>query len=179
MASDLELRRFVPQRWEALEALLMASGFDLDPSPRDPNEWRADPPLGLVRVKALWVPRADADPDADADGRVSIQLTERWSTHPVPRALSARGLWLAAYSYNGHIKGSNLRYDFDPEGHPESPSHRHPFNAPEKTRKPCDQVTPATVVKELLAVVSEQVDSGQLVPRARPRRRPAGSSGGA
>jgi hypothetical protein len=162
MASDLELRRFVPQRWETLESLLMASGFDLDPSPRDPNEWRADPPLGLVRIKALWVPHADTDPDADLDNRVSIQLTERWSIQEVPGALTDRGLWLATYSYNGHIDGSNLRYDFDPHGHRESPSHRHPFNAPEDTRRPCDQVTPSTVIKELLAVVADQIDSGRL-----------------
>ena len=79
MASDLELRRFVPQRWEALESLLMASG-----------------------------------------------------------------------------------YDFDPQGHPELPSHRHPFNAPENTRRPCDQVTPVTVIKEVLAVVAGQIDNGRL-----------------
>jgi hypothetical protein len=162
MASDLELRRFVPQRWEALESLLMASGFDLDPSPRDPNEWRADPPLGLVRIKALWVPHAATDPDADPDDRVSIQLTEQWSTHEVSGALSNRGLWLATYSYNGHIDGSNLRYDFDPQGHPESPSHRHPFNAPENARRSCDQVTPTTIIKELLALVDEQIDNGRL-----------------
>lgn len=162
MTSDLELRRFVPQRWEALESLLMANGFDLDPAPRDPNEWQSDPPLGLVRIKALWVPHAATDPDADADERVSIQLTERWSTHQVPGALPDRGLWLAAYSYNGHIDGSNLRYDFDPHGHPETPSHRHPFNAPEDTRRPCDQVTPTTVIKELLAVTADEVESGQL-----------------
>ena len=162
MASNLALCRFVPQRWETLESLLMASGFDLDPSPRDPNEWRADPPLGLVRIKALWVPDAATDPDADPDDRVSIQLTERWSIDRVPGALSDRGLWLATYSYNGHIDSSNLRYDFDPQGHPESPSHWHPFNAPENTRRPCDQVTPTTVVKELLAVVADEIKGGRL-----------------
>lgn len=162
MASDLELQRFTPKRWETLEILLMASGFDLDPSPRDRNEWQADPPLGLVRLKAFWVPGANTNPDADLDERVSIQLTERWSTNRTPGALSDRGLWLASYSYNGHIDGSNLRYDFDPEGRPESPSHRHPFRSPDNTRRPCDQVTPVTVIKELLALISEEIRSGRL-----------------
>jgi hypothetical protein len=162
MASDLELLRFIPHRWEALETLLMTCGFDLDPEPRDPNEWRADPPRGLVRLKAFWVPNAATNPDADFDERVSIQLTERWSTDKTPGALSDRGLWLAAYSYNGHLNGSNLRYDFDPGGHPEAPSHRHPFRSPESTRRPCDQVVPSTVIKELLALTAQEVRSGRL-----------------
>lgn len=69
--------------------------------------------------------------------------------------------------YNGHIAGANLRYDFDPIGHPEAPSHRHPFGE-DDVRRPCDQVAPATVVTELLAIIAREATSGRLAADRQP-----------
>jgi hypothetical protein len=75
VSPETQLSRFVPRRWEELVALLHGHGFDIadNTHPRYPNEWRDDPPLGLVRIKVVWLPEADTDPDADEDERVTFR----------------------------------------------------------------------------------------------------------
>lgn len=46
------------RRFEQLQELLFARGYLIDPGGRDPNEWRDDPPLGLVRLKSVALENA-------------------------------------------------------------------------------------------------------------------------
>ncbi len=59
-----------------------------------PNEWRDDPPLGLVRLKGIAM-RGDGD-DAEPDPRVTFSIAELWSADRVEDAYEEHGYWLAA-----------------------------------------------------------------------------------
>jgi len=57
------------RRFEQLQELLFARGYLIDPGSRDPNEWRDDPPLGLVRLKGVAL-RGEGD-EAEPDPRIT------------------------------------------------------------------------------------------------------------
>lgn len=172
LSPDTQLSRFVPRRWDELVALLQGHGFDIadNTHPRYPNEWRDDPPLGLVRVKGVWLPNADTDPDADEDRRVTFSLMERWSVKPTPFALVEReGLWLAGYAYNGHIAGNgrndgdrNHRHDFDPMKTDDIVYHRHPFGESNKIRVPEAPISAGGALDDFRAVLAEEITAGLL-----------------
>lgn len=148
----------------------MSAGFDLDPQPRDRNEYREDPTLGLIVLKGLWVPNADLYRDADADERVSFQIRERWSAIAEPESqIQEQGLHLVGYSYNGHIDGPSLsegdrnhRHDFDPLIHPEMPYHRHPFGAGDDYREREDPVSLDDAIRDFLNVVKDEIEFGSF-----------------
>ena len=91
------------RRFEQLQELLFARGYLVDPGGRDPNEWRDDPPLGLVRLKGVAM-RGDGD-DAEPDPRVTFSIAELWSADRVEDAFEEHGYWLAGYSYHGQVGG--------------------------------------------------------------------------
>jgi hypothetical protein len=169
---DTQLARFVPRRWEELVALLQGHGFDLadNTHPRFPNEWRDDPPLGLVRVKGVWLPEADSNPDANEDERVTFSLTERWSVETTPFSLAEReGLWLASYAYNGHIAGDsrddgdrNHRHDFDPTKAQSIAYHRHPLGEANEVRVPEGPISADAALEDFLAVLAEEISAGRF-----------------
>src|SRR4051794_2104483 len=85
MSGSTQLSRLMPRRYEELEAVLQGRGFDIatNTHPARPNEWRDDPPLGLVRIKGIWLPGADEKEDPEPDPRVTFSMMERWSEeHP-------------------------------------------------------------------------------------------------
>lgn len=116
-------------RFEQLRDLLFASGYALDPGPRDPNEWDEihyeEPPTGAVRMKGVRLRDLD-DEASDFDPEITFSIHELWSTALVADAISERGFVLVEYSYHAHSRGVDQRWDFDPTGHPEMPYHRHP-----------------------------------------------------
>lgn len=133
---------FVADRFEQLLwNTLPSRGFLFTPESRDPSEYADDPPLGRLRVKAVWVPNADDDEDADGDPSVTVSLEERWSEEAQADATEERGIWRVAYSYHGQIGDKGFRYDYDPEGHPECPYHLHPFGRPNAVREPAGPVS--------------------------------------
>ncbi|HWX45714.1 MAG TPA: hypothetical protein VNY52_10395 [Solirubrobacteraceae bacterium] len=92
---------FVSRRFEEVHALLNARGYLLDFGGRELPRWADDPPLGLIHIRAVLLPDADEDEDADPDERISFTLTERWSEHPVGEAQDREWLYLCSYSYHG------------------------------------------------------------------------------
>jgi hypothetical protein len=62
------------RRFEQLQELLFARGYLIDPGGRDPNEWRDDPPLGLVRLKGVAL-RGEGD-EAEPDPRITFSIAE-------------------------------------------------------------------------------------------------------
>jgi hypothetical protein len=133
------------RRFEQLQELFFARGYLVDPSGRDPNEWRDDPPLGLVRLKGVAL--KGEDEDAEPDPRITFSVTELWSVDPVEDAVEEQGYWLAGYSHHGQVGDVSLRYCFDPQRHPEMPYHRHPPRG--KAREPWRRVS----VEEALEAV--------------------------
>jgi len=79
------------RRFEQLQELLFARGYLVDPGSRDPNEWRDDPPLGLVRLKGVAL-RGEGD-DAEPDPRITFSIVELWSTDRVEDAHEEQGYW--------------------------------------------------------------------------------------
>ena len=149
----------------------MAAGFEIDPEPREPNEWNDVWPEGFARVKGLWVPNADVDIDGDTDDRVTFSIVERWTVDVPPAAHFAdQGLWLAAYSYNGHSAEpdasdgrGNSRRDFDDVRHPTNPYHCHPFGEPDDlVRVPEDPVTLETALEDFRELIAQLVSDGVL-----------------
>ncbi len=153
---------FVSRRFEELHALLNARGYLLDFGGRELPRWEDDTPLGLVRMRAVFVPDADVDEDADPDERISFTLTERWSEHPVGEGQEREGLYLCTYSYHGQAGVARVRYEFDPDGHPEIPYHRHPPGEPDHVRRPAAPTTPEAVLDELEALIATERDAGRL-----------------
>jgi hypothetical protein len=153
---------FVSRRFEELHALLNARGYLLDFSGRELPRWEDDPPLGLVQMRALLLPGADEDEDADPDERISFTLTERWSEQPVGEAQEREGLYLCAYSYHGQAGAARARYEFDPDGHPEVPYHCHPPGEPDHVRQPTRPVSPETALDELGALTDYERAAGRL-----------------
>jgi hypothetical protein len=107
------------RRFEQLQELLFARGYLIDPGGRDPNEWRDDPPLGLVRLKGIAL-RGEGE-EARPDPRITFSIVELWSTDRVDDAHEEQGCWLAAYAYHGQVGDVSLRYCFDPERHQRCP----------------------------------------------------------
>lgn len=107
------------RRFEQLQELLFARGYLIDPSGRDPNEWRDDPPFGLVRLKGVAL-KGEGE-EAEPDHRITFSITEFWSIERVEGAHREHGYWLAGYSYHGQVGDVSLRYCFDPQRHPEMP----------------------------------------------------------
>ena len=77
------------RRFEQLQELLFARGYLVDPGSRDPNEWRDDPPLGLVRLKGVAL-RGEGD-DAQPDPRITFSIVELWSADRVEDAHEEQG----------------------------------------------------------------------------------------
>jgi hypothetical protein len=146
------------RRFERLQELLFARGYLIDPGGRDPNEWRDDPPLGLVRLKGVAL-RGEGE-DAEPDPRITFSIVELWSSDRVEDAHEEQGFWLTAYAYHGQVGGVSLRYCFDPQRHPEMPYHRHP---PHSERRESSRLTsPAEVLDEIEALVAEEEAAGRL-----------------
>jgi hypothetical protein len=158
----------VPRRWEELVALLHGHGFDIasNAHPRYSNEWRDAPPLGLVRIKGVWLP----DGDEDEDERVTFSLTERWSIKAADFSVVEReGLWLAGYAYNGHIASNgrgdgnhNHRHDFDPIKTDDIVYHRHPFGESNEIRVPEDPISADAALEDFRAVLAEEIRAGRF-----------------
>lgn len=153
---------FVSRRFEELHALLNARGYLLDFGGRELPRWEDDPPLGLVHMRAVLLPGADDDEDADPDERISFTLTERWSEHPVGEAQEREGLYLCSYSYHGQAGVARVRYEFDPDGHPEVPYHRHPPGGPDHVRQPAGPTNPEAALDELEALIATERAAGRL-----------------
>ncbi len=113
-------------------------------------------------MRAVLLPGADEDEDADPDERISFTLTERWSEHPVGDAQEREGLYLCTYSYHGQAGVARVRYEFDPDGHPEVPYHRHPPEEPDHVREPTGPAAPETVLDELEALIATERADGRL-----------------
>ena len=89
------------RRFEQLQELLFARGYLVDPGSRDPNEWRDDPPSGLVRLKGVAL-QGEGD-EAEPDPRVTFNIVELWSNDRVADAHEEQGYWLAGYAYHGQV----------------------------------------------------------------------------
>ncbi len=146
------------RRFEQLQELLFARGYLVDPGSRDPNEWRDDPPLGLVRLKGVAL-RGKGD-DAEPDPRITFSIVELWSADRVEDAHEEHGYWLAGYAYHGQVGETSLRYCLDPERHPEMAYHRHPPDG--EGREPWRLVSPEEVLDDIDALVAEEQDAGRL-----------------
>ncbi len=153
---------FVARRFEELHALLNARGYLLDFGGCELPRWEDDPPLGLVHMRAVRLPDADQDEDADPDERVTFTLTERWSESAAGDARQREGLYLCAYSYHGQAGAERLRYEFDPEGHPELPYHRHPPGQPDHVRRRAGPTTPEHALDELDLLIAAERSAGRL-----------------
>ncbi|MCW3067271.1 MAG: hypothetical protein JWN32_4443 [Solirubrobacterales bacterium] len=117
---------FVAERFERLKDVLLAESYAPDPGPREPNEWqeihKEDPPTGLVRLKGVRL----RDLDDEFDDEITFSIRELWSPDYVEEAQDERGFYLVQYSYHAQCHGTDQRWDFDPDGHPEMPYHHHP-----------------------------------------------------
>lgn len=82
-----------------------------------------DPTTGLVRLKGI---RLSEPEDESSDRQITFSMQELWSVDHVTQAQTERGYQLVAYSYHGPYHGDDQRWDFDPIGHPDAPSHEHP-----------------------------------------------------
>jgi hypothetical protein len=153
---------FVSRHFEELHALLNAQGYLLDFSGQQNSQWEDDPPLGLVNMRAVFVPNADEDEDAEPDERITFTLNERWSEYPLPDAQQREGLYLCGYSYHGQVGNTRLRYEFDPDGHPERPYHLHPPGAPDHVRQSALAVSPETALGDLSALIATERAAGRL-----------------
>lgn len=153
---------FVSRRFEELHTLLNTRGYLLDFGGRELSRWEDDPPLGLVHMRAVLLPGANEDEDADPDERITFTLTERWSEHPIDGAQQREGLYLCSYSYHGQAGGARARCEFDPDGHPELPYHRHPPGQPEHVRQPTGPMSPEAVLDELAKLVCVEREAGRL-----------------
>jgi hypothetical protein len=94
---------------------------------RDPNEWRDDPPLGLVRLKGVTL--EGEGEEAEPDPRITFSIAELWSLDRVEEAYQEQGYRLAGYSYHGQVGDVSLRYCFDPQRHPEMPDEDFPLGS--------------------------------------------------
>ena len=146
------------RRFEQLQELLFVRGYLVDPGGRDPNEWRDDPPLGLVRLKGVAL-RGEGD-DAEPDPRITFSIAELWSADQVEGAYQEQGYWLAGYAYHGQVGTASLRYCFDPQRHPEMPYHRHPPDG--KAREPWRRVSPEEALGDVDALVAGERIAGLL-----------------
>jgi hypothetical protein len=156
------LSTFVARRFEELHALLNARGYLLDFRGRELPRWEDDPPLGLVHMRAVLLAGADEDEDADPDERVTFTLTERWSEYPVGDAQQREGIYLCTYSYHGQAGLARVRYEFDPDGHPELPYHCHPPGELDRVRRRAGPTSPETVLDELEAMIAAERAAGRL-----------------
>lgn len=146
------------QRFERLQELLFGRGYLIDPGSRDPNEWREDPQLGLVRLKGVAL-RGEGD-EAEPDPRVTFSIVEYWSSERVDGAHEEQGYWLAGYAYHGQVGGLAIRYCFDPQRHPEMPYHRHPPRR--EGRESWRLVKPEEALEEVGALVAGEEAAGRL-----------------
>lgn len=146
------------QRFEQLQALLFGRGYLIDPGSRYPNEWRDDPPLGLVRLKGVAL-SGEGD-DAEPDPRITFNIVELWSSERVEGAHDEQGYWLANYAYHGQVGELALRYCFDPQLHPEMPYHRHPPGS--ERREAWRLVSPEEALEEIEALVAEEEAAERL-----------------
>ncbi len=146
------------RRFEQLQELLFVRGYLVDPGGRDPNEWRDDPPLGLVRLKGVAM-RGDGD-DAEPDPRVTFSIAELWSADRVEDAYEEQGYWLTGYAYHGQVGGVSLRYCFDPGRHPEMAYHRHPAGS--KGREPWRRVTAEEALEGVDVLAAKERRAGRL-----------------
>lgn len=140
------------QRFERLQEILFTRGYLIDPGSRDPNEWRDDPPLGLVRLKGVAL-RNEGD-EAQPDPRITFSIVESWSSNHVKDAYEEQGYWLAGYAYHGQVGNVSLRYCFDPQRHPDMPYHRHRPDC--RAREPWRRVSPEEVLEAIEALAADE-----------------------
>lgn len=55
-----------------------------------------------------------------------------------------------------------VRYEFDPDGHPEFPYHRHPPGEPDHVRQPAEPISPETALVELEALTASERAASRL-----------------
>jgi hypothetical protein len=146
------------RRFERLQELLFARGYLVDPGGRNLNEWRDDPPLGLVRLKGVAL-KGEGE-DAEHDPRITFSIAEFWSIDRVEDAHREDGYWLAGYSYHGQVGDVSLRYCFDPLRHPEMPYHCHPPAG--QARQPWRYVSVEEALEGVDALAVEQRSAGRL-----------------
>ncbi len=82
--------------------------------------------------------------------------------HPVGEALDREGLYLCSYSYHGQAGVARVRYELDPDGHPEIPYHRHPPGEPDHVRRPAGPTSPETALDELDVLGAAERAAGRL-----------------
>lgn len=176
MSGSSHLAAFIPRRFDELVAILHGHGFDIasNTHPAFSNEWQDAPPLGLVRIKGVWLPRAAVDADAEEDERVTFSVMERWAEDQTDYAhIEREGLWLAGYGYNGYIAGApasdgrrNHRHDFDPTKDAAKVHHLHPLGQRNDVREPEDLVTPEWALGDLLEVLECEIAAGRFALRS-------------
>lgn len=110
----------------------------------------------------VLLPDADEDEDADPDERISFTVTERWSEHSVGEAQDREGLYLCSYSYHGQAGVARIRYEFDPDGHPEIPYHCHPPGESDRVRLPAEPTSLETALDEFDALVAAERAAARL-----------------
>lgn len=151
---------FAQRRYEELDALLASHGFAI--AARE-SRWDErsddDPPVGYVRVHG-W----PLDERGKVDRRVTVTLTERWSPQqPTSAATEHQGHWRTEYAYVARIDGvsrtTQLRYDFDPERHPEMPYHSHSLSGDRTPWRPFD---PGEFMQAVQQRVANAFEEGQL-----------------
>lgn len=172
VSGSSHLHDFLGRRYDELASLLHSNGFieAENTSPKYPNEFQEEPLPGLVRIKGVWLPRADEEEDADELYDVTFSMTELWDFEAGPFSQVEReGLWLVGYGYNGWIAGEpsdsgrrNFRRDFDPDKPADEIIHRHPFGQPNHKRTPEDHLDPQQAMESFLEVVRDEVGAGRL-----------------
>src|SRR5258708_37420757 len=110
--------------------------------------------MGLVRLKAVRLADPEAE-DSDFDPNITFSVEEWWTREYIDDAEVDQGLFRAEYTYTGHRYGQNMRWDFDPEGHPERPYHFHPPED-ERDHRPSDPLSPEEALDRFEAWIASQ-----------------------
>lgn len=161
MSPGASISAFVGRRFDELHELLNSRGLLLDFSGRERPRWEDDPPLGVIHQRAIYVPFADEDEDAEPDERITMTIVERWSDRSEPEAQEHQGHFLVTYSYHAQAGVAELRYELDPEKHPEMPYHMHPSDDP-GYRLPSGPVQVSQALDALEQLIARERAAGRL-----------------
>lgn len=110
---------------------------------------------GLVRIRALRGFGAGRHAED-----VYLQFIEYWVPVVQQGPKHDQGNTLIAYAYHcqcGNGSGGSLRYDYDPAGHPDMPSHVH---RPGRRRKSVTYVTPEVAIEQFERFVFARLEGG-------------------
>jgi hypothetical protein len=150
---------YVAERYAELQYLLSGWGYAIDPGGgRDgPSRWddlaRVEPVTGLVRIRALHGFESQFAND------VYVEFTEFWIPQQATGPLQVRGNTLVSYAYHcqaGADQAGELRYDYDPERHPDMPSHKHAAGK----RRPCAYLTAEGVIEDFEKLIYRRLAAG-------------------